>query len=210
MSEIIRKPLRIVGNKIVYSENPIVYVILNYLTDEECDHFINLARDKVTRSTAVGGDFSIYHPSRTSMNCWVKHDTSSITQNISNRISHLVNFPLKRAEDFQVVYYTDGTEYKPHFDAFDHKTDIGKKHLQLGGQRICTALAYLNDVKEGGATEFPDLRISFKPIKKALVVWENVISGTTDAHPMSRHAGRPVTKGEKFAFNLWFRAREFK
>jgi len=35
------------------------------------------------------------------------------------------------------------------------------------------------------------------------------LPGTTKVHPDSLHAGRPVTKGEKFAFNLWFRENKF-
>jgi hypothetical protein len=74
---------------------------------------------------------------------------------------------------------------------------------------IYKALGYLNDVEEGGATEFRDLNISVKPKKGSLLVWKNVLPGTTKVHPDSLHAGRPVTKGEKFAFNLWFRENKF-
>ena len=61
-----------------------------------------------------------------------------------------------------MVYYTGGTEYNDHHDAFNADTDEGKKHLKRG-QRIYTALGYLNDVEEGGSTEFPDLNISVAP-----------------------------------------------
>ena len=37
----------------------------------------------------------------------------------------------------------------------------------------------------------------------------NVLPGTTKVHPLSLHAGRPVTGGEKYAFNLWFRENKF-
>ena len=66
----------------------------------------------------------------------------------------------------------------------------------------------MNDVEEGGATEFRDLNISIPP-KKELVGLENILPGTTKVHPASLHAGRPVTKGEKYAFNLWFRENKF-
>ena len=57
--------------------------------------------------------------------------------------------------------------------------------------------------------KFKDLNISIAPKKGSLLVWKNVLSGTTKIHPESLHAGRPVTKGEKYAFNLWFRENKF-
>ena len=69
----------------------------------------------------------------------------------------------RNAESYQIVYYTGGTQYNDHHDAFNDETDEGRKHLKRGGQRIYTAIAYLNDVEEGGATEFIDLNISVKP-----------------------------------------------
>ena len=41
--------------------------------------------------------------------------------------------------------------------------------------------------------------------KGKIVVFHNVYDGTNNRHAMSEHAGMPVKKGEKWAFNLWFR-----
>ena len=204
-----KKPIRTDGNKIIYNDDPLVYVIENFISDEECDHFVNESRSKLERAKTIGGKDGIYHENRTGMNCWIHHTHSGVSKSLGDRIANLVGFPLKNAESFQVVYYTGGTQYNDHHDAFDHETDEGKKHLQRGGQRIYTALGYLNDVEEGGSTEFRDLNISVKPKKGSLLVWKNVLPGTTKVHPESLHAGRPVTKGEKFAFNLWFRENKF-
>ena len=54
-----------------------------------------------------------------------------------------------------------------------------------------------------------DLNISVAPKKGSILVWKNVLPGTTKVHPLSLHAGRPVTGGEKYAFNLWFRENKF-
>lgn len=204
-----KKPIRTEGNKIIYNDDPLVYVIENFISDEECDHFVNESRSKLERAKTIGGKDGIYHENRTGMNCWIHHAHSEVSRSVGDRIADLVGFPLKNAESFQVVYYTGGTQYNDHHDAFNHETDEGKKHLQRGGQRIYTALGYLNDVEEGGSTEFRDLNISVKPKKGSLLVWKNVLPGTTKVHPESLHAGRPVTKGEKFAFNLWFRENKF-
>ena len=204
-----KKPIRTEGEKIIYNEDPLVYVIENFISDEECEHIRNVSDGNLERAKTIGGKDGIYHLNRTGSNCWIAHSHSNITTNLGQRIADLVGFPLKNAESFQVVYYTGGTEYNDHHDAFNADTDEGKKHLKRGGQRIYTALGYLNDVEEGGSTEFPDLNISVAPKKGSLLVWKNVLPGTTKVHPDSLHAGRPVTKGEKYAFNLWFRENKF-
>ena len=113
--------------------------------------------------------------------------------------------PINNAEQFQLVYYGPGNEYKPHFDAFDKTTEEGQNNWFPGGQRMVTALAYLNDVKEGGETDFPEINVSVKPNKGDVVVFHNCIEGTTEINPDALHAGSPVVQGEKWAVNLWFR-----
>jgi prolyl 4-hydroxylase len=46
------------------------------------------------------------------------------------------------------------------------------------------------------------------PEKGKLVIFENVYGDTNERHELSLHAGMPVLKGEKYAFNLWFREME--
>ena len=70
---------------------------------------------------------------------------------------------------------------------------------------MITALIYLNDVEDGGATSFPELDIAIKPKKGNVLVFHNTIPETTNIHPKSLHAGMPVSNGEKWAANLWFR-----
>ena len=115
--------------------------------------------------------------------------------------------PIRNAEQYQLVHYKKGAEYKPHYDSFDFNTDEGKKNWEPGGQRLITALGYLNDVPEGGGTGFPNLNIEIKASKGDVLVFHNCLKNTTDINPRSLHAGLPVVKGEKWAINLWFRER---
>ena len=204
-----KKPIRVEGNKIIYNDDPFIYVIEDFISDEECDHFVTASDSKLERAKTIGGKDGIYHENRTGSNCWLPHSHSITTKEVGQRIADLIGYPLKNAESYQIVYYTGGTQYNDHHDAFNDETDEGRKHLKRGGQRIYTAIAYLNDVEEGGATEFRDLNISVAPKKGSILVWKNVLPGTTKVHPLSLHAGRPVTGGEKYAFNLWFRENKF-
>jgi len=198
-------PKKIADNVTLFSPDPIVYVVDSFLTETECDEFIRLAEGKMERATVISPDKHIVHDSRTNTFCWLQHDASELIHEISKRFSILVQMPIRNAEQFQVVHYAPGTEYKAHFDAFDRLTDDGQKNWEPGGQRLITALVYLNDVLKGGATYFPNLDISISPKKGDVLVFHNCLQDSTTIHPMSLHGGASVENGEKWAANLWFR-----
>ena len=202
-------PKKIADNVIMHSADPILYVVNDFLSNDECDAFIEASEGKLKPSTVISSDKHIQHESRTSENCWIEHDANEIVHEVSKRFSILVQMPIRNAEQYQLVYYKRGTEYKPHFDSFDYETDDGKKNWEPGGQRMITVIAYLNDVEEGGETGFPKLGVDIPPKKGDAVVFHNTLpigAGTRPKiHPRSLHGGMPVLKGEKWMVNLWFR-----
>ena len=185
---------------------PIIYIMDNFLTNIECDHFVKISINNMKRSTVSSNNEGLLSNGRTSSNCWIKHNTDEITLNIANRIAENVGISIENAESYQVIHYSKSQLYNPHYDAYKKDgSDKSKRCLKYGGQRMITALVYLNDVEEGGNTIFPNLDISIKPKKGSMLVFHNCKEGTTDIHINSLHAGNPPIKGEKFAFNLWFR-----
>ena len=74
-----KKPIRTEGNKIIYNEEPLVYVIEDFITDEECLHFVNASDSKLQRAKTIGGKEGIYHENRTGSNCWIAHNHSNVT-----------------------------------------------------------------------------------------------------------------------------------
>ena len=200
-------PKKIADNVIMYSADPIIYVVKNFLSSYECEAFIAAAAGKLQQSTVISAEKHITHSSRTSENCWLEHDESDILHEVSKRLSILVQTPIRNAEQYQLVHYKEGGEYKPHYDSFDFNTDEGKKNWEPGGQRLITVLGYLNDVDQGGGTGFPNLNIEIKASMGDVLVFNNCSKHTTNIHPNSLHAGLPVIRGEKWAINLWFRER---
>ena len=199
------EPKKISDNVTLFSAEPIVYVVSDFLSDEECDAFIELGKGQMQRATVISDSEHEVHKSRTNDYCWLKHDSNDLVHEVSKRFSVLVKMPINNAEQFQLVYYGPGNEYNPHFDDFDKSNSDGQKNWFHGGQRMVTALAYLNDVDEGGETDFPKINVSVKPNKGDVVVFHNCIEGTTKINPDALHAGSPVKSGEKWAVNLWFR-----
>ena len=198
-------PKKIADNVTLFSSDPIIYVVDDFISEDECQEFINCSKDKLQPATVVGLKEEQKLKDRTNEFAWLEHHANESIHEVSKRLSILVQMPIRNAEMFQVVHYESGTEYKPHFDSFDQSTELGKKYWEPGGQRMITALIYLNDVEDGGATYFPKLNISINPKKGNVLVFHNTISETTNINPRSLHAGMPVSSGEKWAANLWFR-----
>lgn len=186
--------------------DPRVFTIDNFLTPAECAHVI--ARGKgagMERAVVSGAKDGYVSDARTNTVAWMEHTSDMPLKKIAQRVASLVGLPLHYAEKFQVIHYGEGAEYRPHFDAFDPKTPSGRRNWEGGGQRLITALGYLNTPAKGGATIFPKLNLSVPAEQGKLIVFHNCKAGTTHRHPLSLHGGAPVEAGDKWAFNLWFR-----
>lgn len=188
--------------------DPRVYTISNFLSPIECKSIIARAKaSNMERAVVSAVGKGVVSEARTNDVCWVTHYYDAGFKRIAQRIAGLVGMPLSHAESFQVIRYGVGAEYRAHFDGFDPQTEAGANNWECGGQRLITALGYLNNVKKGGATSFPKLKTEIAPEAGKLLVFHNCEPGTLRRHPQSLHAGTPVEEGEKWAFNLWFRSR---
>lgn len=196
-------------NAIILNQNPLIYIIDDFLDDSTCNHFIELSKNKLKRALVVGEGNGIIINGRTNTNCWIEHNTDNVTYGVVNKISNLVKYPIINAESFQIIHYDINQKYNNHNDGWKQNDEKNKKYLSRGGQRMITALVYLNDVEEGGDTIFTKLKISVKPKKGRLLVFENFIKDTNELNLLSEHTGSAVIKGEKYAFNLWFREDKY-
>lgn len=205
--EIIEKDKEDPINRIVtLNDSPQVFTIDNMVTDDECQHMINISKDKMLDSLVSDDTKGTISAGRTSKNAWIPHNYDDITLRIGEKIAKVVNIPLENAEAFQVIYYGENCEYRNHFDSWDHNGSVKTlRCMKYGGARLKTALVYLNDVEEGGSTKLNKVNIDVNAKKGKMLVFENTYTGTNIKHPLSEHAGMPVIKGEKYAFNLWFK-----
>jgi len=192
------------------SGDPLVVVEDAVLSDAECQHIIDLARDRLQTATVSADKKGVRSAGRTGSNCWINHLQSPIVCEVIMRVSNMVGIPMDHAESLQVIHYAESQEYRPHFDAYDVSTARGERCTAKNGQRLVTALLYLNRVEHGGGTGFPKLGIEVPSARGRMTVFHNTGVGTTNVHPLSLHGGLPVLKGEKWACNLWFRERPKK
>tara|TARA_B100001093_G_scaffold47091_1_gene40041 strand:+ start:392 stop:2386 length:1995 start_codon:yes stop_codon:yes gene_type:complete len=190
---------------IVY-DDPLVYTINNFVDNNTIKHIINTCRPKMKAALVSDSKQGVVSNGRTNTNCWIKHNHDEIFLNLATKVASIVNMPLDNAEAFQVIHYDKDQEYKQHYDGWDFDgSEKSRRNMKFGGQRICTALCYLNDVEEGGGTKFTKINKEVNAEKGKLLVFYNVYHKTNIRHELSEHAGMPVIKGDKWAFNLWFR-----
>ncbi|EGQ20677.1 prolyl 4-hydroxylase [Sporosarcina newyorkensis 2681] len=176
-------------------DEPLIVVLGNVLSDEECDELIQLAGDKVKRSKI--GTTREENELRTSSSMFIEDDENLIVTRVKKRISAIMKIPMEHGEGLQILRYTPGQQYKAHHDFFSSDSKITNN-------RISTLVMYLNDVEQGGETFFPHLKFSVSPRKGMAVYFEYFYSDQT-LNDFTLHGGAPVVEGEKWVATQWMR-----
>ena len=123
-------------------ETPI-YIIENFLTDEECQGVIDSSKGKLVKSPLTREDPNDLK-FRTSKTCFF--DGTGIQNHIEDKILDNIQFSKENCESSQIQHYLKGNEFKAHYDYFH--SEHGQPYLK-NGQRTWTFMVYLNDVEKG-------------------------------------------------------------
>ncbi len=193
--------------------DPLIQVIDDFVSPTERAHIIGQAEGRLETALVSAVGAAKTSDGRTGSVAWIKHDQTPIVRGLVKRVSNLVGIPVRHAESLQVVHYAETEQYRPHFDAYDLATEKGRQRTEKGGQRLVTALLYLNEVEDGGGTVFPKLDLEIDARPGRMVIFHNITDPTAEdltRNPRSLHGGSPVWGGEKWACNLWFRARPYQ
>lgn len=185
-----------------------IFYISDFLSNDECDYLCNLINKNHTRSLVAGkgNQAATYIETRTSSTSNLSFE-DKIVNEINNRIHNELSIPLENGEHIQGQLYEVGQEFKHHYDYF--WDDGFTNHCLSSGQRTYTCMIYLNEVEEGGETEFWNLELAFAPVKGRAVFWKNS-DGKGKEYPASFHAGLPVIKGRKMIITKWFRENKYQ
>ena len=206
---------RILSQQVDQEQPPWLITFDNFLTEEECDAMIQLGhKSEYQRSKDVGalqtdGSYdSIVSQSRTSENAWCSHQKKCRSQEIPNRIHERIatvtGIKANHSEDFQILKYEPGQFYRRHHDYIELQAD------RQCGPRVLTFFLYLNDVEEGGATNFPLLNIAVRPKKGQAVLWPSVLNSDPKVKdPRTDHEAQDVIRGIKFGANAWLHLYDY-
>ena len=178
----------------------------NMVTPQEANHILKSAESSFSDSKIIGGmDKNI----RKSQTTWL-YTSDPIIYNLVKRISQDYGYPMENAEPLQVVKYEPGGFYNEHHDACCDNDDKCTTFVDDGGQRVLTALIYLNSDFTDGGTEFPEIKKIIKPPEYGGVIFRPLADNSNKCHPLGLHKGMPVTSGIKYVCNLWIREGPYR
>ena len=205
------------NNLEIISQNkePEILLVKNFLTHAECDHLIKAGEPFLKASTVCSEEGDKVSDARTSWTASIgselitENKQDKILLDIYKRAAEFCMRPIVNIEPIQMVRYTSGQFYNPHFDFLDESLDIYKKQVELNGQREITFFIYLNDVPDGigGETYFPEIDKKIKGKKGDAVFWYNMKNGETDKRTL--HGGTEISEGVKYGLNIWVRTKKF-
>ncbi|WP_040286280.1 2OG-Fe(II) oxygenase [Sporosarcina koreensis] len=181
-------------------EEPLVVVLGNMLSDEECDELIRLSSDKLNRSKI--GTTREENDIRTSSSMFIDETDNLVITRIEKRIEAVMNIPIEHGEGLQILRYAPGQQYKAHHDYFSANS-------RVTNNRISTLVMYLNDVEQGGETFFPHLKLSVTP-QKGMAVYFEYFYNDPALNDMTLHGGAPVEIGEKWVATQWMRKQRIR
>lgn len=191
-------------------QRPRIAVFEEVLSRDECKKLIELSRPKLKRSMMV--DMTTGEPrpdpTRTSSGTFFKRNENAFIAMLDKRIEELIQLPIQNSEELQILNYQVGGEYKPHYDFFPPNLSGSAAYIARG-QRVATLILYLNDVEEGGETDFPEIGLKIIP-KAGNALYFAYMNSSGQPDPLTLHAGCPVIKGEKWIATRWVREREYK
>ena len=174
-----------------------------FLSAEQCAGLMALIRARRRPSTITGDTTDPEF--RTSETCDL-HGGTPLVDAVNRMLDALVALPASHGETLQGQRYLKGQRFKLHTDYFEPQSPDYAVHTARGGQRIWTAMVYLNRPGAGGATWFERIDRLFEPEPGKLLLWPNVDASGQPDHA-SLHEGQPVVRGTKYIITKWYRER---
>lgn len=180
-----------------------LFILRDFLDADSCASLCGLI-DANRRPSTLSDDQGIAQ-FRTSETCDLD-PSHPLVASAQHRLSVLLGIPLSHGEPLQGQRYAPGQEFKPHTDTFNPGGADYFLHCAEAGQRSWTAMVYLNEPEEGGATRFKRIGKTVQPELGKLLMWNNLLP---DGSPneATLHQGMKVRKGTKYILTQWFRER---
>lgn len=178
-----------------------LYILRGFLDAEACRQLCELI-DANRRPSTVADDQGVAG-FRTSETCDLD-PANPLVAAVQSRLSDLTGIPVSHDEPLQGQRYAPGQEFRPHTDTFNPGGADYFIHCAEAGQRSWTAMVYLNEPEEGGATRFKLIGKTIRPETGKLLAWNNLLP---DGSPneATLHQGMKVRRGAKYILTQWYR-----
>ncbi|KAL6504467.1 putative prolyl 4-hydroxylase 3 [Orobanche gracilis] len=125
----------------ILSWEPRAFLYHNFLSKEECEHLINVAKPHMVKSTVVDSKTGNSKDSRvrTSSGMFLRRGRDKVIANIEKRIADYTFIPAEHGEGLQVLHYEEGQKYEPHYDYFLDEFNTKNGDVEEGGETIFPA-----------------------------------------------------------------------
>jgi len=160
--------------------------------------------ERQRRPSTIADDSGIANY-RTSETCDLDRADPAAAE-VDRRICSLLGLDPSLGEPIQGQRYAAGQEFRVHTDTFNPGGYDYYVHTAEGGQRTWTAMIYLNEPDDGGATRFKTIGKTVQPEAGKLLAWNNLLPDGSP-NPATLHQGMKVRRGVKFIITKWFRER---
>jgi prolyl 4-hydroxylase len=180
-----------------------LFVVRGFLAPQACAAMIERI-DARRRPSTIADDVGIAN-FRTSETCDLDPLDVQVAA-VDSAILNLLGLPAGNGELIQGQRYAPGQEFKPHTDTFTPGGAAYFEHCAETGQRTWTAMIYLNQPEDGGATRFKTIGKTIQPEPGKLLAWNNLLANG-QPNPATLHQGMKVRRGTKYVLTKWFRER---
>ncbi|KAL5283706.1 hypothetical protein ACFFRR_006151 [Megaselia abdita] len=192
--------LKIAPFKVEYLNlDPPIRQFYDVVTDDEIEYIKKTTTPYLKRSKSGFEDPRV-SDYRVSKSIGIALKVHNFLSHFDQRLNDITGLDTNSSESLQVANYGIGGHYDEHHDFIEGTVNENE------GNRILTALYYLEDVELGGGTAFIHLNVLVPPIKNSMVLWYNLYpTGKPDYRTL--HVGCPVIKGSKWILTSWIRER---
>lgn len=180
-----------------------LFTVRGFIAPELCAELIT--RIDAGRRPSTMADSNGDPTYRTSESCDLDA-ADPVVAALDERFEALTGIDRRHGEPLQGQRYAVGQEFKNHTDYFE---PLGTDYLHFcgkAGQRTWTAMIYLNEPEDGGATRFKRLDRVIKPETGKLACWNNM-DAAGRPNGWTLHHGMKVKAGVKYVVTKWFRQR---
>lgn len=187
-------PKKLADNVTMYSADPIIYVVHDFLAKDECQEFINISKK-------IGPeDINTYR---------VNHDASNLLHETSKRLSILVQTPIRNAEKYLVTTFNEQTIPTETIDSLNPETQSELMKKDSGGQRLLSLIGALSE-KDSSEVTFSELDLNIKLQIGEILVLHNCYEGSISPNPKSKYTIRASNNSVSWYLKLIFRERLIK
>jgi len=190
---------------------PRIFILHNLLSKDECEHLKSLGVMTGMEKALIipyGGKELVESTTRTNTAAWLDYNQDPVVTRLERMLANVTDTEPENGENLQILHYEPTQEFKEHHDYFDPATDP-PENFEPGGNRMATAIIYLENSIEGGETEFMKVGIKVKPEEGSAVLFYD-LKPSGDVDKLSIHAGTRPEGGEKWVATKWIHQRQYQ